>query len=589
MTALARSAAAPWLTLVGLGEDGLDGLSHAARRALGQAELVVGGRRHLALAGPLDAETLPWSSPIEDTFPAILARRPRPVCVLASGDPFCFGIGSTLARHVPPNQMACHPAPSAFSLAAARLGWGQQDCTLLSLCGRPIDGLLAALVPGAKLLVLSADASTPALVADTLVRSGFGMSRLIVCEAMGGPRERLRSASASDFSLIDVDPLNTIAIELDPDAAARPRVLLPGRPDTWFENDGQLTRAEIRAITLSKLAPRAGEMLWDIGAGSGSVGIEWMLAHPANRAVAVEQKAERAARIRHNAAALGAPGLAVVEGAAPEALAGLPAPQAIFIGGGATGAGVVEACLEALECRGRLVVNSVTIETQALLIGLFKRHGGDLTTIQLAHADPIGGFHGLRPAMGVCQWVWMKGDGESAVRPPHPTFADAKATSPRGRRWPDAVGSDEGDAASFQSGEAREVLAIGVGFRKACSAESLATLVRQALASAAADHPLPVGWTAVLATIAEKDRPPLREAAADLGLDVVLLPKSALRATDDRITITSETAKACLGIPSVAEAAALAAAGPGSRLIVTRIAAADATCAIAVPAGFWPS
>ena len=241
----------------------------------------------------------------------------------------------------------------------------------------------------------------------------------------------------------------------------------------------------------------------------------------------------------------------------------------------------------------------MTIETQALLIGLFTRWGGDLTTIHLAHADRIGGFHGLRPAMGVSQWVWTKGETESALRAPHPTFADAKATfsregrrdptpfAPRGRRWPDAVGSDEGASGSLPSGVLR--LVIGVGFRKACSAETLAALIRRSLASAAADHPWSAGRPAILATIAEKDRPPLREAAAGLGLDVVLLPKSALLATDDRITVASEIAKACLGIPSVAEAAALAAAGPGSRLIVTRISVADATCAVAVPADAEPS
>ena len=395
----------PWLTIVGVGEDGRDGLSHAARRAIAQAELVVGGRRHLDLTGPFACEALAWASPIEDTIPLIEARRPASVCVLASGDPFCFGIGSVLARHVPASEIACFPQPSAFSLATARLGWAQQDCALLSLCGRPLESLLPALQPGARVLVLSADQSTPAKVAGLLRDHGFGPSRLTVCEAMGGPRERLRWTVADSYALADVDPLNTIAIEVAAARHARPTPLVPGRPETLFEHDGQITKEEIRAVTLAKLAPHRGELLWDIGAGSGSVAIEWMLAHPSNRAVAVERDPARAARIRRNAAALGVPGLVIVEGEAPQACAGLDRPDAIFVGGGAGKAGVVECCLDALGTGGRFVLNAVTIETQATLIERFRRHGGSLTTLQVARADPVGGFHGWRAAMPVTQWT----------------------------------------------------------------------------------------------------------------------------------------------------------------------------------------
>ena len=369
---------------------------------------MVGGRRHLALIGPVESEVLSWASPIEDTFAAILGRRPASVCVLASGDPFCFGIGSVLARHVPAGEMACFPQPSAFSLAAARLGWAQQDCTLLSLCGRPLETLLPALQPGARILALSADQSTPGKVSALLGARGFGPSRLTVCEAMGGPRERLRSAAADGFALDDIDPLNTLAIEVEAGPDARVSPLVPGRPDRWFEHDGQITKAEIRAVTLAKLAPRRGEMLWDIGAGSGSVAIEWMLAHPSNRAVAVERHPERAVRIRRNAAAVGVPGLLVAEGSAPEACVGLAAPDAVFIGGGATVPGVIDHCLEALGASGRLVVNAVTIETQAALIDRFRRHGGTLTILQVAQADPVGGFHGWRVVMPLTQWTLVK-------------------------------------------------------------------------------------------------------------------------------------------------------------------------------------
>ncbi len=402
------SGEAPWLTLVGIGEDGLDGLSHAARRALAQAELVVGGRRHFGLVGATEAEILTWASPIEATFPAILARRGRPVCVLASGDPFCFGVGSTLARHLPVAEMRCYPQPSAFSLATARLGWAQQDCALLSCCGRPVEAIVRAFHPGARLLVLSADDATPIAVARLLNAHGCGPSRMILCEAMGGPRERLRETSADDFALGDIDPLNTIAIEVKAGPDARLPSLVPGRPDKSFETDGQITKREVRAVTMAKLAPRRGERLWDVGAGSGSVGIEWMLADPSNRAVAVERHTERAARIARNAGTFGVPGLDVVEGAAPAALAGLPPPDAVFIGGGATEPGIIDASMTALPAGGRLVINAVTIETQAVLAGLHARHGGSLVLLQIAEAAPVGTFHGFRPAMPVVQWAWVK-------------------------------------------------------------------------------------------------------------------------------------------------------------------------------------
>ena len=398
--------AEPWLTLVGIGEDGRAGLSGGARDALAQAALVVGGRRHLALAGPFAAETLAWASPMDATYPAILARRGAPVAVLASGDPYCYGVGAALARLVPAAETRCFPQPSAFSLATARLGWAAQDCETVSLCGRPVETLVPALRAGARVLALSADASTPGRVADLLVRRGFGASAVTVLEAMGGPRERVRSAAADGFALDGVDALNTLGIAVAGPGAALSSA--PGRPDALFENDGQITKADARAVTLARLAPRRGEVLWDVGAGSGAVAIEWMLAHPANRAHAVERHAGRGARIRSNAAALGVPGLAVVDGEAPGALDVLPAPDAVFVGGGATAPGLLDACAAALRPGGRLVVNAVTIETQALLIERFRRDGGALTTLGVAQADAVGGFHGWRAAMPVTQWTWVK-------------------------------------------------------------------------------------------------------------------------------------------------------------------------------------
>ncbi|WP_428484809.1 precorrin-6y C5,15-methyltransferase (decarboxylating) subunit CbiE [Rhodopila sp.] len=403
------SAARRWLSIVGIGEDGLDGLSPAARRLIAQAALVVGGRRHVSLvAGAVHGETLVWPSPPQAAFLAIVALRDASVCVVATGDPFFYGIGSLLAREVPPEEMICLPGASAFGLAASRLGWAVQDCALLTLHGRAIERVVPHLQPHARILALSWDQTTPHRLAELLVRHGFGDTRITVGEAMGGPRERLRSANADDFALDGIDPLNLVALELT--AATRGRIipLASGLPDAWFEHDGQLTKQDIRAMTLAALAPRQGDYLWDIGAGSGSVGIEWMLTCPANRAVAIERDAVRAGRIGRNAAALGVPDLSVVEGSAPGALRGLPPPDAVFIGGGASVGSTIDAAWAALTGGGRLVANGITIETQAELIGRFKTMGGSLKTIQIAHADPVGGFNAMRPAMAVTQWAVVK-------------------------------------------------------------------------------------------------------------------------------------------------------------------------------------
>jgi precorrin-6B C5,15-methyltransferase / cobalt-precorrin-6B C5,C15-methyltransferase len=397
-----------WLSIIGIGEDGVDGLSATAKRLLAGAELVVGGRRHLSLAGPIQGETLAWPSPMTDAFPAILARRGRPVAILASGDPFFYGVGSTLTSQVAADEMICVPAPSAFSLAAAHLRWAVQDCALVSLHGRALERVIPLLQPGARILALSWDESTPGKLATLLTARGMGNSRLIICEAMGGPRQRVRQTRAAEFACEDVDPLNTIGIEIVASADALVLPLTAGLPDLLFEHDGLITKRDIRALTLTALAPRQGELLWDIGAGCGSIAIEWMLRHPSNRAIAIEERPDRLQRIARNAAALGVPGLEIVEGRAPGALAGLPKPDAMFVGGGASDHGVIDAALDALSRGGRLVINAVTIETQSDLIQRHGRHGGELTTVQISHVDAIGGFHGWRPARPITRWVIVK-------------------------------------------------------------------------------------------------------------------------------------------------------------------------------------
>jgi precorrin-6Y C5,15-methyltransferase (decarboxylating) len=405
-----ETAASPrWLSIVGIGEDGIEGLSAAACGLIGAAEIVFGGRRHLGLAAPLiRGAARPWPSPFDGAVPEVIHHRGRPICVLASGDPFHYGVGAVLARTIDAREMVVVPAPSAFSLAAARLGWSLPDTVLLSLHGRALDLLRPHLQPGAHILALTSDGDEPAALAGLLADGGFGGSRLTVLEALGGPRERVRATTAAAYDLAAVDALNTIAIEVKAAPNARVIARAAGLADALFEHDGQITKREVRAVTLSSLAPRRGELLWDIGAGAGSVAVEWMLVDPSMRAVAVEQRADRAARIRRNAAAFGVPGLEIVEAAAPTALAALAPPDAIFVGGGAGAPGLLEAVTAALSPGGRLVINAVTLATEALLIEHRAARGGDLVRIAIARAGAVGEKSGWRAAMPVTQWVWTK-------------------------------------------------------------------------------------------------------------------------------------------------------------------------------------
>ncbi|MGV8854260.1 MAG: precorrin-6y C5,15-methyltransferase (decarboxylating) subunit CbiE [Devosia sp.] len=399
----------PWLSIVGIGEDGLAGLGENAKAAIAAADIVFGGTRHLELAAPLiKGDSQPWLSPFSASIDAVLAARGQKICVLASGDPFHFGVGATLARHIDPSQMAVFPHPSSFSLAAARLGWPLQEVLSLSLHGRPLDLIRPHLHAGARILALTSDERGPTLLAALLTQAGFGISIITVLEALGGPDERLRSQVAMSFGLDDINPLNICAISVVALPQARVLPLTPGLDDALFEHDGQITKRAVRALTLSALAPRRGELLWDIGGGSGSIGIEWMLADPSLRAITIEADPERAARIARNASAFGVPDLAITIGRAPEALAGLDPPHAIFIGGGGSEPGVLDAAIAALRPGGRLVANAVTLELESLLLTQHATLGGDLSRIEVARADAIGSMTGWRPAMPITQWVWNK-------------------------------------------------------------------------------------------------------------------------------------------------------------------------------------
>ncbi|WP_412539701.1 precorrin-6y C5,15-methyltransferase (decarboxylating) subunit CbiE [Longispora sp. K20-0274] len=446
------------ITVVGIGADGWAGLAPGSRAAIAAADVLVGSPRQLALVpGPEDAvaddarasyvdtscatasdvpashaaatpalpddagpgqpvaagapgaagsrrrepERIPLPTPLAPGLPALLDRLSgRDVCVLASGDPLFYGIGSTLVRLLGPDAVRVLPHPSSVALACARLGWAVQDTPVYSVVGRPVE----AIHPGGRFLVLSADGRSPAAVASLLTARGYGASRLTVLEQLGGPVERRLTGTAESWSFDDLDPLNVIAVE----CAGPPASRVPGLPDESYEHDGQLTKRDIRAVTLARLAPRPGELLWDVGAGNGSIGIEWMRSHASCRALAIESHPDRLARIAANAATLGVPGLRTVAGRAPEALDGLDAPDAVFVGGGLTVPGVVDACWAALRPGGRLVANAVTLETEAVLAACFGTHGGDLTRIAVSRAAPVGGFTGWRPAMPVTQWTVVK-------------------------------------------------------------------------------------------------------------------------------------------------------------------------------------
>jgi precorrin-6B C5,15-methyltransferase / cobalt-precorrin-6B C5,C15-methyltransferase len=400
-----------WLSVVGVGDDGVSGMTPAARAIVEGAEIIVGAERLLDGLSRKGRELHGWASPLSETVARIEGWRGRKVAVLASGDPMHFGVGCTLARHIPVEEMRVVPAPSAFSLAAARLGWPLQEVECLSLHGRPAELILPLVAPGVRILALTGGAETVRKVADLLRRQGFGASRLYVLEHMGGEAERGIALSAEEVSEQPFAEFNLLAIECvaDPGAVVLPRA--PGLPDEAFHHDGQITKREIRAVTLAALSPLPGALLWDVGAGCGSIAIEWMRAARGVRAIAFERDKDRISLIGENAAGLGVPDLEIVAGDAPETLQGRSPPDVLFHGGAVSDEAVFDACWSALPRGGRLVANSVTLEGEAALIARHGRFGGDLVRIDVAHLFPIGGKRGLQPRMSVLQWRAVKGAG----------------------------------------------------------------------------------------------------------------------------------------------------------------------------------
>jgi precorrin-6Y C5,15-methyltransferase (decarboxylating) len=401
-----------WLSVIGIGDDGLPGLSPAARTLVETAQTLVGGARHLAMVPPGEAERLVWRQPLVETIADIEARRGARVAVLASGDPLWYGVAIVLARHFPREEMTIVPQPSAFSLAAARLGWALAECTLLSLHARPLDTLRLHLAPGRRCLILSEDGTTPRLVAGLLAATGWGPSLISVFEHLGGAREAVLEGTAQDWGTRECADLNTIALECRAAPGTRALSRLAGLPDDAFEHDGQLTKREVRAITLAHLAPLPGDTLWDIGAGSGSIAIEWLRASEGGAALAIEKNPGRAATIARNAATLGVPGLQIIAGVAPQALAKIPPelaqPDAIFVGGGIAEAGLLPALWAALRPGGRLVANAVSLESERAILAWQAQQGGQLARIALSRLEPLGRRHAWRPQLPVTQLAATK-------------------------------------------------------------------------------------------------------------------------------------------------------------------------------------
>ena len=393
-----------WLTIIGMGEDGWEGISNRARLVLKTTEVIVGSSRLLKLLPNIKAERHEWPQPFSAVIERIRPLAGRNTVILATGDPLNYGVFRKLLEFIPFEEMTVIPHISAFSLAASRMGWSLPDCDTLSLHGRAAANLESFIQPGAKLIVLTADASTIPEIVRRLEARGFGQSQVSVLENLGGENERVSKYIPST----DYSALNTVAIHCiaSPDAKVYSR--LAGLPDDAFIHDGQLTKREVRAATLASLAPAPDQLLWDIGAGCGSIAIEWMRSTRGCEAIAFEHNAERLAMISRNADALGTPRLKIISGKAPEALEGAAAPHAVFIGGGVGNDGVFDSAWSKLKAGGRLVANVVTLEGEMHLYDLQEKHGGDLVKIEISNLTSVGPYRALKPRMAVTQWRVQK-------------------------------------------------------------------------------------------------------------------------------------------------------------------------------------
>ena len=394
----------PWLTIIGMGEDGYEALSAAAKQALKNAEVIIGSERMFAMLPTTKAERHLWPQPFSGVVQQLRRFVGRQTVLLATGDPMNYGVARKIFELIPHEEVAVFPHLSAFSLAAARLGWSIPDCDCLTIHGRPAANLEAFIQPDAKLLVLTQDETSIAEACRRLIARGFENSKITVLENMGGINERITHFWANQNPALDWSPLNMLAIHCNASPNAKIWSRVAGLPDEAFAHDGQLTKREVRAVTLAALAPAPDQLLWDVGAGCGSIAIEWMRLARGCEAFAIEQDAARCTMIAQNTDQLGTPRLKLVQGQAPTALAELPQPHAVFIGGGVGVPGVFEACWQALRSGGRLVANVVTLEGEMHLYDLQEKHGGELLRIEVSRLEPVGKFRALKPKMPVVQW-----------------------------------------------------------------------------------------------------------------------------------------------------------------------------------------
>jgi precorrin-6Y C5,15-methyltransferase (decarboxylating) len=396
-----------WLDIIGIGEDGMGGLSAESLAILEKAEVILGGDRHHTLTDTIKAERIAWPSPFDAMIDVIKSYRGKRFVILVTGDPLWYSVGARILKSIPTEEIRFHPQLSAFQWAASRMGWSLADCEQVTVHGRPVEQIIPYFAPGIRLLVLTKDKTSPNDIAKLLVDRGFEKSRLTVLAALGGPDEQRFEGSAENWSP-EVPDFHVLAVECIAGPNAKYFSRTGGLPDDAFEHDGQMTKRVVRAATISALQPYPDALLWDIGSGCGSIAIEWMRAARGAEAIGIEPDEKRREMSKHNAVSLGVPRLRIVDQDAPEGLEALPIPDAVFIGGGLTDEGVFDAAWAALRSGGRLVANAVTLESEAKLVRLHKDLGGTLDRISASEAIAVGRYHGMKPFMTVTQWTVVK-------------------------------------------------------------------------------------------------------------------------------------------------------------------------------------
>ncbi len=399
-----------WLSIIGVGEDGFEQLSKPAQALLEQAEILVSSHRIFDLLDDHEKEQITWGNSFAETIEKIMALKPRKVCILATGDPMFFGIGNTLTRYINADETEIVPSPSIFSLICAKLMWSQREAVAVSLHGRELNSLLRFLHPGAKLVLLSHDGQTPKKVAELLCHVGYEKTKISIFEHLGSEQETISHTTADKFTLDSISGFNTIALQCNAEQSTIPTSRNPGLADHYFTSDGVMTKKHVRALTLSSLAPKPGEILWDIGAGSGTIAIEWLRSVEGTKAYAVEKLPERINYIRQNANKLGTPELTIIESVADsQTLEKLPEPDAIFIGGGSSDYELISYCWGRLKPNGRLVINSVSVDAEQNLLKAIKKFGGELSRIAIEHLQSLGQQQAWKPERTISHYYAQKG------------------------------------------------------------------------------------------------------------------------------------------------------------------------------------